>query len=359
MWVILTLITIHSLSLTQLASAFTAPDALGCGLGTPKSGGRTVSRHAASTQVLDSEADVADDEKHPSDAGKRRVAVLICPAQFCVPADYDTLLDDIRTRIEENDSGIEIVAGRVAPLPRTEWIKVAKQLPTKNFLNAELSVRVTLDWYFDAMEKGLAELYSSAGDDVEVCIIGHSIGGWVARAYLGGLSGSSTAVFRHTSQKCSSFITLGTPHTSPETALVDQTRGLLREVASTSDCSADSLFDRGIKVTCVGSSGLGGRIMSGDIEEIVAATSYLPLVGRLGDDVTGDGIVPKELAFMDAPAQQVVVERCDDTGGAVRHAHVLPTPWNLLDGSAPSISLPDDFVWYGSPGVIRQWLKYI
>jgi triacylglycerol esterase/lipase EstA (alpha/beta hydrolase family) len=89
---------------------------------------------------------------------------------------------------------VEIVATRVAPLPRTEWIKVAKQLPTKNFIDANLSVKVTLDWYFEAIERGLSELLAEAGgksnmDDVEICVIGHSIGGWVARAYLGGLSG--------------------------------------------------------------------------------------------------------------------------------------------------------------------------
>ena len=58
--------------------------------------------------------------------------------------------------------------------------------------DANLSVKVTLDWYFEAMERGLSELMVETGgitDDIEICVIGHSIGGWVARAYLGGLSG--------------------------------------------------------------------------------------------------------------------------------------------------------------------------
>ena len=96
-----------------------------------------------------------------------------------------------------------------------------------------------------------------------------------------------------------------------------------------------------------------------ELEEIIAATSYLPLVGRLGADVKGDGIVPTDLAFMEAPARSVEIEQCSETGDAVRHAHVLPTPWNLIDGSAPSISLPEDIVWYGSPGVLGQWLTYV
>jgi hypothetical protein len=62
---------------------------------------------------------------------------------------------------------------------------------------------------------------------------------------------------------------------------------------------------------------------------------------------------------MESPARRVEVEKCLETGNAVRHAHVLPTPWNLIDGEAASLSLPDDIVWYGSPGVLSQWLKYI
>ena len=169
---------------------------------------------------------------------------------------------------------------------------------------------------------------------------------------------SSTAIYRHAKDKVSSLVTLGTPHVSPESALVDQTRGLLREIASSDACSSQSLYDRGIQITCVGSSGLDGKLITTNLEEIIAATSYLPLLGKL-NDVKGDGIVPTELAFMEAPSRKVEVAECSETGAAVRHAHVLPTPWNLIDGSAPSLSLPEDIVWYGSPGVIGQWLEYI
>jgi pimeloyl-ACP methyl ester carboxylesterase len=285
---------------------------------------------------------------------EKKLAVLLCPAQFCVPVDYENLLDTI-----QEQANVNVVATRVAPLPRTEWIKVAKQLPTKNFLDANLSVKVTLDWYFTAMESALTELFAEGGEDLEVCIIGHSIGGWVARAYLGGLSGSSTAVYRLGKERIKSLITIGTPHISPESALVDQTRGLLREIASSEDCSSQSLSERGVTVTCVGSSSLPGKLITTDVEEIIAATSYLPLVGRLGADVKGDGIVPTELAFMESPARRVEIDKCSESGNAVRHAHVLPTPWNLIDGSAASIKLPEDIVWYGSPGVLSQWLQYI
>jgi pimeloyl-ACP methyl ester carboxylesterase len=298
---------------------------------------------------------MAGPSKSTKDAKEQRVAVLLCPAQFCVPADYEILFNNLRKQERGNDSP-SIGTCLVAPLPRTEWIKVARNLPSRAFLEAKLPVHSTLSWYFDAMETALAEIFASEGPDVNVAIIGHSIGGWVARAYLGGLSGSSSAVYRLTQRQCSSFVTLGTPHSSPDTALVDQTRGLLNEVEQALECSPESLMERGIEITCVGSSGLNGKFLSTNVEELVAASSYLPLLGRLGK---GDGIVPLDLAFMSHPARKIEVDQCDISGAPVRHAHVVPTPWNLLDGSSPSIALPEEFVWYGSDGVIPRWAKYV
>ena len=136
-------------------------------------------------------------------------------------------------------------------------------------------------------------------------------------------------------------------------------RGLLREIEETPSCSPQALADLGIDVTCVGSSGIGGSFFSTNPEELVAASSYLPLLGRLDKETKGDGIVPLDLAFMEAPANKVVVDACSMTGAPVRHSHVVPTPWNLIDGFAPSLKLPEDFVSYVSEGVLPQWSRYI
>jgi hypothetical protein len=293
---------------------------------------------------------------HDNRAAKRRVAVLLCPAQFCVPNDYQEFFSQLALFTASNPE-VEIVACRVAELPRTEWIKVARSLPTRAFLEARLPVASTLSWYFAAIEKGIAEIFAKEGPDVNLCIIGHSIGGWVARGYLGGLSQSSTAVHRFAMEQCTSLVTLGTPHVSPETSLVDQTRGLLREIEESPGCKPQALTDRGIDITCVSSSGLGGRFLTSDIEELVAASSYLPLLGKTGKDIKGDGIVPLDLAFMGEPARRVIIEKCSLTNERVRHSHVLPTPWSLLDGYSPSIRL--QFPSYVSEGVLPLWAKYI
>jgi hypothetical protein len=295
----------------------------------------------------------------PFNKDSGRVAVLVCPAQFCVPDDYKVLFENIAAMAINDPSLAKIGTCRVAPLPRTEWIKVARALPTRAFLEARLPVSSTLKWYFDAIEDGLADIFATEGTDVNICLVGHSIGGWVARAYLGGLSRSSTAVSRLAAERCTSLITLGTPHISHEDALVDQTRGLLREIAESSTCKSQALADRGIDITCVCSSSLGGNFLTTNVEELVAASSYLPLLGRIDSSVRGDGIVPLDLAFMESPARRVILENCSLTNERVRHSHVVPTPWRLLDGYAPSIGLPDSYPSYVSNGVVQQWIKYL
>lgn len=208
---------------------------------------------------------------------------------------------------------------------------------------------VVLVGTFQQMKKGKNAQRHNDYVDLNECTI---------RAYCLPYS-SSSAVYRVAGDRCSSLITLGTPHIAPDTALVDQTRGLIREIDETPSCSAQALADRGIAITCVCSSSLRGAFLSTNVEELVAASSYLPLLGRIGSDVQGDGIVPLDLAFMDPPARKVVVDKCEVTGSMVRHSHVVPTPWNLWDGYAPSIVLPDTFSSYVSEGVIPQWAKYI
>ncbi len=156
---------------------------------------------------------------------------------------------------------------------------------------------------------------------------------------------------------------MGSPHFSPSSALVDQTRGLLREVETTFACSSEGLEQNGIQVSCVSSRAVKSNFITSDIEQIVATTSYIPLIEKwnkvIQGPVEGDGIIPTELAFMDKPAKKIEVENCAITGNPIRHAHVLPTPWNLWNGYAPSINLPEDYIWYGSEGVIDEWIGAI
>lgn len=151
---------------------------------------------------------------------------------------------------------------------------------------------------------------------------------------------------------------MGTPHLSPDSALVDQTRGLLQEIADAETCSPKHLFNRGIQVTCVGSAGVNGTFLTTNLEEIIAAASYLTLMGSMTKQSCGDGIVPFDLAFMEEPARRVAIAQSSN-GRPVRHAGFFPTPWNLWDGYSESIRLPEDYKWYGSKDVIDQWAPFI
>jgi hypothetical protein len=167
--------------------------------------------------IQNTAADTSSSSSSSSSLPERKVAILLGPAQFCVPDDYAELWATLPSHIDiiedvadsDSDStssgptttttrriAVDKDLSRVVPLSRRDWIKVSKQLPTTNFLDATLEVHKTLDWYFDSIEVGLNEILSLSqqkknnGDSGldGICFVGHSIGGWVARAYLGGLS---------------------------------------------------------------------------------------------------------------------------------------------------------------------------
>ena len=120
----------------------------------------TITRPVSLTTLKDSA-----ESSSLSSSSKKKIAILICPAQFCVPADYQSLIQSIQKR------NPLVVSAKVAPLPRTEWIKVARQLPTQSFFTASLNNAKTLKWYFDAIESSLAEIYAETDNDTNICII--------------------------------------------------------------------------------------------------------------------------------------------------------------------------------------------
>lgn len=292
---------------------------------------------------------------------RKRVALLVCPAQLCVANDYKTLFDNLA--LFDDDLSVDISkSSTAAPLCRKGWMGVARNLHRKEFFQGNLPVQSTLKEYFQSIERGLAQIFDAEGPDINICIVGHSIGGWVARAYLGGMSqqnGVSSELHRLALKQCSSYITLGTPHIAPEDAPVDQTRGLIRQIEQNPNCHPEVLASRGIDITCVCSRAITQENYAGDVEGLLAAHSYLPMTG-LRTDVEGDGIVPLEMAFLDSPAKRVVLDKCSLTGKGIRHSHVVPTPWNLWDSKASSMHLPaHDFPSYVSRGVVGQWAHHI
>jgi hypothetical protein len=117
-------------------------------------------------------------------------------------------------------------------------------------------------------EQAVATVEAEYGKEATVCMLGHSIGGWVLRSYIGEVLGEERAL-----RQVSSLITLGTPHQPPPSssplARIDQTRGLLSDINTRFPAGSPLPAER---VTCV--AGTGTR---------VAATLPALLRSRLWD----------------------------------------------------------------------------
>ena len=90
----------------------------------------------------------------------------------------------------------------------------------------ELKPEVALPFYYLALDLASRQL-AQAHPGRKVQLVAHSIGGWIARSYLGQLDAELRAA------RFGALVTLGTPHAPPPEGLfrtLDQTRGLLRYV---------------------------------------------------------------------------------------------------------------------------------
>ena len=257
----------------------------------------------------------------------QRPRVIIAPAQFGVPKDYDDLSALLRQR------GHTVAC---APLSRLSWLRIVPSVFTEAFFKGELKPQGTLDFFFEALDAAVADV----GPDEDIAILGHSIGGWVARAW----------VVDRGEQRVKRFVTLGTPHNEPPEGLfsnIDQTRGLLKYVRA--NCPPDPSIFTCVAGTATSTAALGDvfKLDAWDeelrrsplLEALVSLPSYLALSGRNPFGVKGDGLIPVATACLaDCPAIEV----------DCHHSDFVPT---ALD----SIRLPETYPWYGSPAVFGAW----
>lgn len=253
--------------------------------------------------------------------------VIIAPAQFGVPKDYDALTRELLARGHPKVT--------VAPLRRFDWLRIVPSVFTAAFWRGELRPAPTLGFFFDALDAAFA----GVGPGEDVAVLGHSIGGWVARAYLGARNDG----------RVKRLVTLGTPHRTPAgaAASLDQTRGLLAYVnanyapdARTTVCVAGDATATASPFELLQRRPWdAAKRRSPLLESVVALGSYAALAGRDPFALRGDGLIPVETACLDGcPA---IVVDC-------HHSNFVPT---ALD----SIILPDTYPWFGSPGVVDRW----
>ena len=85
----------------------------------------------------------------------RRPRVIIAPAQFGVPKDYDDLSELLRQRGH---------AVACAPLSRLSWLRIVPSVFTEAFFKGELKPQGTLDFFFEALDAAVADVRSRIMD---------------------------------------------------------------------------------------------------------------------------------------------------------------------------------------------------
>ncbi len=242
---------------------------------------------------------------------------------------------------------------RVLPLPkRSDWLQVFWKgaLDPQFWAGQAPPIRPAFAWYLQRIADTIQEMRNSENDSESIALtsttspkmilVGHSAGGWLARAALGYLSQSSredeTSPPIIPLECILGLVTLGTPHIPPPPQIMDMTRGALRitnekfpgAYHQSSPNEPDSLF----YLTVMGDAIRGvQQVRKSPWEPTVvsgfAYNSYEAVCGQ--GDVNGDGVVPLE-------------------SGHLNQAKQLTLP-----GIFHSINRPDQ--WYGSDNVIDSW----
>jgi pimeloyl-ACP methyl ester carboxylesterase len=225
----------------------------------------------------------------------------------------------------------------VLPLQRTDWLQVfwngAFDL---EFWQANASAdRPAFAWYLNRVADCIREL-TAEDDDASVVLIGHSAGGWLARAALGHFSGTSQE--EEPNEACNidrgrvlGMVTLGSPHLPPPPQVMDMTRGALR-ITNERFPGAFHRNEGLFYITAIGDAVQGAKQERTNPLEKTTATgfaynSYQAVCGQ--GDTIGDGVVPVSAGHLDDATQLD------------------------LEGIFHSVNVPDQ--WYGSDNVIDSW----
>ncbi|CAM9491490.1 unnamed protein product, partial [Phaeothamnion confervicola] len=208
----------------------------------------------------------------------------------------------------------------------SDWWKVLRGCTTWAFWRGTASpYEPAFAWYLDMVRKTVDVARKETGAP-RVILVGHSAGGWLARAAMGAGTWDETAG-TSTEDVVAGLVSLGTPH-FPGPA--DMTRGALSYTSAT--FPGAFLADRGIFYVTVAGSAVEGveAAPQGDIRRF-SFVSYQTVCGQ--GDVGGDTCVP------------------------VCSAHLEGAEQITLPGVYHSINEPDR--WYGAETVVDLWLPAV
>jgi hypothetical protein len=276
--------------------------------------------------------------------------VVICPGFGNDRIDYYEPLQQPRevglvSALERRGFDPELIL--TVPVERKDWLRVAGGLLDKNFYtNSALPTGNGYGWYLKRLQETVDEAYEKSGGE-RVLLIGHSAGGWLARAAMGdGVWCPSKNV--RTAERVACLATIGAIHKPPVHFGTCVTRGALaytnqaypgaflsEEGVGYVSVGGDAIFGDNTKQTKPQTQADGVYATRGEGSSArVAFMSYEAVCGQ--GNVTGDGVVPLSWTLLEG----------------ARH---VPLEGVLHSFNEAGTTLPTDR-WYGSEAVIDRWL---
>jgi len=241
----------------------------------------------------------------------------------------------------------------IIPLKRYDWIRVIGGIfDVSQFYSGKCSPNgFGYGWYVKRLKETVNRAYKETGE--KSLVIGHSAGGWLARAAMGDGVWSDNI---STKDRIRCLVTLGAVHKVP----IDKNRCPTRGALLKTDALYPGAFlkEDGIGYISVGGCTVKGEqnVKTGTFEMPFGKTDAMNSIGRhrlvasmaykIYKDVAGrgnligDGVVPFEWTQLDG-ARQILLE------GVV---HSIHDSWMMVNPLEK---------WYGSETVIDSWLSAV
>jgi pimeloyl-ACP methyl ester carboxylesterase len=220
----------------------------------------------------------------------------------------------------------------VVPVKRADWLNVLRGVADGKFWAGDAQpTGPAFRWYLAktraAVEEAVAARRASQPrSDPRALLVGHSAGGWLARAACLDEEWAKAHV--------RGIVTLGAPHLGPPPDVPDQTRGT---VANLNKLAPGATLPPPFFYVTVGSARIvGDEGAPAGSAQRTAFNSYRMVCGE--GDVAGDGIVPLSAAHLEGASQLTL----DCFHSIAKPGTAMPTA-----------------DWYGAEPVIDEWLAEV
>lgn len=109
--------------------------------------------------------------------------VVILPGFGNCSEDYSSPFGNSEASISAQliERGFEV---HIVPVERKDWLKVAKGILSLDFWKGQLTTHPSYSWYLQRVRSTVQTALSNS-ESSQVVLIGHSAGGWLARAFTG------------------------------------------------------------------------------------------------------------------------------------------------------------------------------